>query len=74
MPNQSVSSAIRAELARADLQQKDLADALGVHPSQVSARLKGAIDWRLSELQTVAALLNIPLSRLVAEPVDGVPA
>lgn len=60
--------AIRAEMARAGVTQTDLAVALGITQPAVSSRLKGRIDWRLRELNTVADFLNIPLSAIVGEP------
>jgi transcriptional regulator with XRE-family HTH domain len=68
MPNPIASSAIRAELARRGLKQVDVAEKLGIDPAQVGRRMNGDIDWRLSELQAVAAMLEVPVSALVDEP------
>ncbi len=71
MPNPIASSAIRAELARRGVRQMDIAELLGLHPSQITSRINGDIDWRLSELQAMAAHLNVPISRLIDEPVTN---
>jgi transcriptional regulator with XRE-family HTH domain len=60
---------LRAELARAGLFQKDVAAVLGQPQPQISKRLSGEIPWRLTELQAIATHLNIPVSRLIDEPV-----
>jgi len=68
MPNPIASSAIRAELARRGLRQVDIAEKLGIDPAQVTKRMSGDIDWRLTELQTIAAMLGVPVSTLVDAP------
>lgn len=55
-------------MARAGVTQTDLAVALGITQPAVSSRLKGRIDWRLRELNTVADFLGVPLSAIVGEP------
>lgn len=68
MPNPIASSAIRAELARRGLRQVDIAEKLGIDPAQVTKRMNGDIDWRLAELQAIAAMFELPISALVDEP------
>ena len=65
MPNSVASSSIRAELARAGKSQKDVAAWIGVHPSQVTGRMQGRIEWRLPELITIAKHLRVPISTLL---------
>ena len=75
MPKPTASANIRAELARADVSQSAVADLLGISPGQVSARIQGRIEWRLSEVQAIAAHLNVPIGKLVEdEPADASPA
>lgn len=62
--------ALSAELARAGVDQKQIAEALGYHPSQVTKRMRGDVPWRIKELQTVAAHLGIS----VADIIDDAPA
>lgn len=56
---------IRAELARANKTQSDLAAKLGISQAQVSKRLQGRIPWRLDELVATSDLLGVPLSTLL---------
>lgn len=68
MTNPTGAANIRAELARADVSQAAIAELLELAPSQISARVKGRIPWRLHELQAIARHLGIPVSVLVDEP------
>lgn len=63
----TTNAAIRAEMARHNVRQASLAEAIGISQAQVSARLSGRLDWKLSEIRAVAALLGVPLSTLVAD-------
>jgi transcriptional regulator with XRE-family HTH domain len=69
-----VAANIRAELARRDLGQKPLADALGISQSQLSKRLRGEIDLTVAELQKTAAFLEVPIGVLLPDPVVAEPA
>ncbi len=66
-----VAAAVRAELARRNRPQSELADHLKLSQAAVSRRLSGRVEWRLSELAEVATFLNLPIAAFVAE---GVPA
>jgi hypothetical protein len=76
MAKSPVSRNIRALLARAEppLRQVDLADALDLPPSQISARLNGRLDWREPELHVVAGVLQVPVTTLFAESLIPDPA
>lgn len=65
MGNPVPHPALRAELARAGVEQKQVAAWLGFHPSQVTKRMHGDIEWRLSELITIAKHLRVPISALL---------
>lgn len=65
MPIKPANANLRAELARADVSQADVAELLGVTQPQVSARMLGKIPWRVPELQAIARHLGLPFSRLV---------
>lgn len=60
-----VTANIRAEIARANLTQTHLAEALGLTQQSVSDRMRGRTPFTVDELLLVAALLNIPVTRLV---------
>ena len=62
-------------MRRAGKRQVDVAQALGLTQSAVSARLSDQIPWRLRELQQIATLLGVPVAELVAdEPADDAAA
>ena len=63
----AVSAAIRSHLAYRRLTQADLADALGISQTQVSARMRGEVRWTVNDLYAVAAWLDVaPASLLTA--------
>lgn len=63
-----VASEVRAELARQRRPQRDLADLLGISIQQVSERLRGDVDWRVTELVLVAELLGVPIAQFLPAP------
>lgn len=68
------SANIRAEMARAGLRQSHLATALGLPQAAISRRLTDLTPWRVGEVQVVANLLGVPLTTLLDEVRDDVPA
>lgn len=69
-PAPTVGSVIRGAMALRGLTQLDIATALGIGQTQVSARLRGEVDWRLSELRIVARLCRLSLSVMLDAPLD----
>ena len=63
----ALNSTIKAEMARRDINQTRLAAIVGVTQTQVSARLRGTIEWRVSELQTIAAAFDMPVADLIPD-------
>ena len=55
---------LRCKLVEMDIQQKELADQLGVSPSTISTRLSGQLPWSVPEAVQVAGILGIPLDQL----------
>lgn len=66
--SQTVASTVKAEMARRNVTQRQVAEALGIAQTQVSRRLLGRISFNVDELQTVANLLDIPVAALIAGP------
>ncbi|SBT64257.1 BetR domain-containing protein [Micromonospora sediminicola] len=60
-----VSSEVRAELARQRRPQRDIAELLGISVNQVSERIRGDVEWRVSELVLVAELLGVPVAQFL---------
>lgn len=63
----TINSAIRAEMARRRVTQGTLAEGLGISQAQVSARLNGSVDWRWPEVRAVSRILGIALPELVRD-------
>lgn len=62
---EEVGIEVKVWLTRRGLSQRALADALGITPSALSRRLRGAMDFSVNELGQVAALLDITLADLL---------
>jgi transcriptional regulator with XRE-family HTH domain len=63
--NEQVASTVRAEMARNNVTQQKLADALNLSQAAVSRRLKGLVPFDVSELEIVARVVGRPLPYLV---------
>lgn len=66
-PDDALSAAIRSHLAYRRLTQGDLAEALGVSQTQVSARLRGEVRWSVADLVAVADWLDVHPSQLLGD-------
>ena len=64
MKGKCVFPNLRAEMARADLTQQDLADALGVDRRTVNRKLCGAYPWKEQEQDRLAALFGTDREQL----------
>lgn len=60
-----VAAEVRAHMARARINQTQLAGALGLTQSSVSKRLRGVVAFNTDELQTVANLLGVHPAELL---------
>ncbi len=56
---------LKVEMVKTGVKQQDIADALGLPQSAVSARFTGKTEWRVVELLTVASLLGVTPSELL---------
>lgn len=70
---QRVAAEIRAELARQQMSQRELARRLGIDQAIVSKRLTGGIgrSWTLDELDSIAVVLGVPAAWFLAAPVPA---
>jgi transcriptional regulator with XRE-family HTH domain len=64
-PSAVVGANVRAELARRDMTQRNLADHLGIPQTSVSRRLSGVTPFDINELAAVAELLGVGLEVLL---------
>jgi transcriptional regulator with XRE-family HTH domain len=62
-----VSLNIRAGMARAGVNQTQLAEALGMRQAGVSDRLRGRVPWTVDQLVTVADVLGCRPSQLLPD-------
>jgi transposase len=67
-PSERVRRNVRAEIARAGLNQENVAEQIGLSYATFRRRLTGPGDWRAGELEAIARALRIPLARLTEEP------
>lgn len=61
-----VAAEIRAEMARQRMSQATLAELLQTSQPTVSRRLSGELPFDLAQLEQIATVLRVPMSRLLA--------
>lgn len=68
-----IAGEVRAEISRQKRAQRDIADLLDLSQAQVSDRVNGVVEWRISELVLVADWLGVSITKFVPfeEPVGG---
>lgn len=60
-----IAAQVRAEISRQMKPQRELVEILGISQAQVSERVRGDVEWRISELVKVAECLGVPLTTFV---------
>jgi transcriptional regulator with XRE-family HTH domain len=65
---QRLAAELRAELARQQRAQAQLAEAIGVSQATVSRQLRGQGDFTAPQLVAAAEFLGVPLTALLGEP------
>lgn len=68
-----IAANVRAEAARHDRTQLDIADMLGITHTAVSRRMRGETPFRDHELQSIAKYLGVSIAVLFASR-DGLSA
>lgn len=51
---------IVAELARKNITRQDLAKKIDISANSLSKKLNGVVDFKVSELEKIAKVLNVP--------------
>ncbi len=64
----TVAAEVRAEAARQGIRHRVIAERLGLSQAQVSERMRGGIEFRLSELEQIADLLGVRVQDLMRAP------
>ncbi|GAA4075587.1 helix-turn-helix domain-containing protein [Nocardioides kongjuensis] len=65
-PTALTGANVRAEMARQDVSQTELAAKVGLSQTGLSKRLRGAIPFDVNELAAVAAELHVSIDQLTA--------
>lgn len=65
-----VAGNVRAEMARARVSGRKLADTLGMTNQSLAQRISGQIPFDVDLLARVAAVLDLPIERLLAMPAE----
>jgi transcriptional regulator with XRE-family HTH domain len=66
-PSERVAAEIRAELARQEKPQLQLAELLGISQVSISRRLRGQTAIDVNELSKIAEYLGVPMSQFLPE-------
>ena len=64
-----LASEVKAWMARLGYRQIDIANALGVTQTQISARLRGQTPFTFEQLIKIAAIMEITLSDLLGDQI-----
>lgn len=68
---ETVAAEVRAELARQNISRTDAAAKLGMSRTLLWSRLRGETPFKVSELECLAELVGVPVSRFLP---DATPA
>lgn len=63
---EEIAANVRAAMAYRRVEQAAIATVIGKSRSATSTRLNGQSNFRIDELQAIAALLDVPLEQLLA--------
>lgn len=66
-PAERIAAEVRAELARQQRTQSELAKALHLSQQAISRRMTGLIPFDVAQLHEIASFLGVPVSRLMPE-------
>ena len=68
-----IAEEVRAQLGRARMSARQLAGQLGMSPMYVSRRLSGQIPFTVADLEEIARILRVPVTRFFPRSDDGFP-
>lgn len=64
----TVATNVRAEASRRGITTHEIAEALGTSTAAVSRRMNKQVEFKLSELEKIADLMEVPISVLTEPP------
>jgi transcriptional regulator with XRE-family HTH domain len=68
--SERVGRRVRAELYEHGTSANAMAAKIGMSQSAMSARISGVVDFRISELEAIAAELDVPITQLLPPVTD----
>lgn len=68
--DRAVNAAVRAEMARRDWTQAELAEQANRTTGWLADRLKLRVQWRVADVAAVARALDVPRSTLLPDPTE----
>jgi transcriptional regulator with XRE-family HTH domain len=66
-----IAAEVRAEIARQQKTQREIADAIGIEQASLQRRLVGARSFRAEELAALAEVLGVPVGQFMTVEVDA---
>jgi transcriptional regulator with XRE-family HTH domain len=73
-PAKIVAANVRAEMARQQIRQSDVARALGIGQASVSRKLAGEVPFDVGQIVDLAVLFGVSTARLFEHSDEGVSA
>jgi transcriptional regulator with XRE-family HTH domain len=71
--SEHVTLAVRAEVRRQGVTQRWIGEQLGLSQPQIHERLHGVVEWRNSELERLARVLDVPVTDFLPTSPAGTP-
>ena len=68
MIGENISRIVKILLARDEMRQQDLADALDYESATITRKMKGEREWRLNDIVALAEVFEVPVSLFFEEP------
>lgn len=68
LPAERVAGEVRAAMGRNRTSQSVLAPAIGLSQAALSRRLRGEVEFTVTELSAIAGYFGIPLTDLLPQP------
>ena len=68
MVGENISRIVRILLARDEMRQQDLADALDYETATITRKMKGEREWKLNDIVSLAEFFEVPVSLFFEEP------
>jgi len=64
----NISRNVRLLLVRDGMSQQELGERLGIKQTNISGRLRGAIDWTIKDLTGMSEVFEVPIDVFLKDP------